>query len=157
KNMKEIVGFDRKEDDNEPKPETRLEHERELETKLILSSQIKGWNVSENLIGVKNIHEGVWEFGYAFGISRPLALAASANACTFCRENFTAGVELYGGLGEWGDLTFKGTSQYVAPGLSLNLPGGTTLCVSPGCGLTDRSHSTLVRCGVSAGFSGFVE
>ena len=155
KTLKEVVGFDGKEDHSEPNREARLEHERELETKLILSSQIKGWNVSENLIGVKNIHEGVWEFGYAFGISRPLALAASANACTFCRENFTAGVELYGGLGEWGDLTFKGTSQYVAPVLALNLPGGTTLRVSPGFGLTDQSHSTLVRFGVSHEFSGF--
>src|SRR5207244_9965734 len=121
------------------------ERERELETKLMLSSQLNGWNVAENIIGVKNIHEGVWEFGYAFGISRPLALAASANACTFCRENFTAGLELYGGLGEWGDLTFKGTSQYVAPVLAWNFPGGTTIRVSPGFGLTDQSHSTLVR------------
>jgi len=155
KTLKEVVGFDSKEDHSEPNREARLERERELETKLILSSQIKGWNVSENIIGVKNIHEGVWEFGYAFGISRPLALAASANACTFCRENFTAGLELYGGLGEWGDLTFKGTSQYVAPVLAWNFPGGTTIRVSPGFGLTDQSHSTLVRFGVSHEFSGF--
>jgi len=155
KTLKEVVGFDSKESKSEPNREARLEHERELETKLILSSQIKGWNVSENIIGVKNIHEGVWEFGYAFGVSRPLALVASANACTFCRENFNAGVEMYGGLGEWGDVTFKGTSQYIAPVLAWNLPAGTTIRVSPGFGLTDQSHSMLVRFGVSHEFSGF--
>ena len=155
KTLKEVVGFDRKEGYAKPNWETRLEHEREFETKLILSSQIKGWNVSENIVGVKNIHEGVWEFGYAFGFSRPLALAASADACTFCRENCNSGLELYGGLGEWGDVTFKGTSQYIAPVLAWNLPSGTTLRVSPGFGLTDQSHSTLIRFGVSHEFSGF--
>jgi hypothetical protein len=155
KTLKEVVGFDGKESFIEPNSETRYERERELETKLIFSSQVKGWNVSENLIGVKNIHEGVWEFGYAFGVSRPLALAATANPCTFCRENFNAGVELYGGLGEWGNVTFSGTSQYVAPVLAWNLPTGTTIRVSPGFGLTDQSHSTLVRFGMSHEISGF--
>src|SRR5262249_55272495 len=153
--LKEVVGFDGKEGQSEPNSEARLEHEREFETKLILSSQIKGWNVSENLIGVKNIHEGVWEFGYALGASRPLALAASPDPCTWCRENFTAGVEMYGGLGEWGQLKLKGTSQYIAPVLAWNLPSGTTLRVSPGFGLTEQSHSMLVRFGVSHEISGF--
>jgi len=155
KTLKEVVGFDSKDDQSDPNNEARRRHERELETKLILSSQIKGWNVSENIIGVKNIHEGVWEFGYALGVSRPLALAASANACALCRENFNAGLELYGGLGEWGNVTFKGTSQYIAPVLAWNLPDGTTLRVSPGFGLTDQSHGTLIRFGVSHEFSGF--
>ena len=156
KTLKEVVGFDGKEGQKDPNSEARLEHEREFETKLILSSQIKGWNVSENLIGVKNIHEGVWEFGYAFGASRPLALAASPDPCTLCRENFSAGVEMYGGLGEWGQLKLKGTSQYIAPVLAWNLPSGTTLRVSPGFGLTEQSHSMLVRFGVSHEISGFV-
>ena len=155
KTLKEVVGFDGKDSQTEPNSEARLERERELETKLILSSQVKGWNVSENIIGVKNIHEGVWEFGYSFGLSRPLALAASANACTLCLENFSAGVEMYGGLGEWGDVTFKRTSQYIAPVLAWNLPSGTTVRVSPGFGLTGESHSTLFRFGVSHEVSGF--
>ena len=104
---------------------------------------------------MKNIHEGVWEFGYAFGVSRPLALAATPYQCTFCRENFTAGIEMYGGLGEWGNMTLHGTSQYIAPTLAWNLPSGTTLRVSPGFGLTGESHGTLIRFGVSHEFSGF--
>jgi len=155
KTLKEVVGFDGKEGQSDPTREARLEREREFETKLILSSQFKGWNVSENLIGVKNIHEGVWEFGYAFGVSRPLALAASPDPCTLCRENFSSGVEIYGGLGEWRQVTLKGTSQYIAPVLAWNLPSGTTLRVSPGFGLTEQSHGTLIRFGVSHEISGF--
>ncbi|HYR44697.1 MAG TPA: hypothetical protein VER98_16820, partial [Terriglobia bacterium] len=65
------------------------------------------------------------------------------------------GLELYGGLGEWGNVTFKGTSQYIAPVLAWNLPNRTTLRVSPGFGLTGQSHGTLIRFGVSREFSGF--
>ena len=155
KTLKEVVGFDGREDHAEPNSEARLEKERELETKLILSTQANGWNISENLIGVKNVHEGVWEFGYAFGVSRPMALAASAEACTLCRENFAVGAELYGGLGEWGDVTFRGTSQYLAPVFAWNLPNGSSLRVSPGFGLTDQSHGMLFRFGVSHEISGF--
>ena len=155
KTLKEVVGFDGKQDHAGPNDEVRLERERELETKLILSSQVKGWNISQNLIGVKNLHGGVWEFGYAFGVSRPLALAASSNACTLCRENFTAGAEMYGGLGEWGDLTLRGTSQYIAPVLAWNLPSGTSLRLSPGFGLTEQSLGVLLRFGVSHEISGF--
>jgi len=57
-------------------------------------------------LAVKNFSTGdPWEFGYALGLSRPLALEASPNRCTLCRENFIVGAELYGGLGDtqsWG-------------------------------------------------------
>jgi hypothetical protein len=155
KTLKEVVGFDGKDDQATPNSEARLQHKRELETKLILSSQVRGWNISENLIGEKNLHQGKWEFGYAAGISRPLALAASPDGCTFCRENFAAGVELYGGFGEWGDLTLRGTSHYIAPALAWNLPSGTALRFSPGFGLTEQSHGMLLRFGVSHEISGF--
>jgi hypothetical protein len=155
KTLKELVGFDGKDSQSAPNSEARLEHESELETKLILSSQIKGWNVSENFIGAKNIHGGTWELGYAAGAYRPLALGASPDSCTFCPENFSTGVEVYGGLGEWGDMTLRDTSHYVAPVLAWNLPSGTTLRFSTGIGLTDQSHGALFRFGVSHEVSGF--
>src|SRR5947199_4103201 len=76
------------------------ERSHELETKLILSSDYHDWNISENFVAAKNLSqsEGV-EFGYAFGASRPLARLASGANCTFCRENFIVGAEMYGGLG----------------------------------------------------------
>jgi len=146
--LKEIVGFDGKKDLEEPNDETRHEHERALETKLILSSDIGQWNLSENFIGEKNVHEGQWEFGYALGLSRPLA-TRTGRRCTFCAEKFTGGVELYGGLGEWGKFTLRGTSQYLAPVLLWTLPSETTIRISPGWGLTDESVTTLFRIGVS--------
>jgi hypothetical protein len=148
KTLKEIVGFDNKDDLNEPNSVSRHEREHEIETKLILSSEIGEWNLSENFIGVKNIHEGPWEFGYALGLSRPVK-AATGNRCMFCAERFAAGLELYGGLGTWEKFTMRGTSQYIAPLLIWSLPSETTIRVSPGWGLTDQSVPVLFRFGVS--------
>ncbi len=50
-----------------------------MELKLILGSNVRGWNISENFIAEKNFAGDPWEFGYAFGVSRPLRLAASAH------------------------------------------------------------------------------
>jgi hypothetical protein len=96
-----------------------------------------------------------WEFGYAIGASRPLALKASAKRCAFCRENFIAGAELYGGLGDRYSFGLHDTSQYLAPVAAWNMPSGWTLRLSPGFGLNDQSHQFLLRWGVSREFSGF--
>jgi hypothetical protein len=148
KSLKEIVGFDGVADLAEPMSETREEKEREIETKLIFSSQIGQWNLSENFIGAKGIHGGKWEFGYAVGLSRPLA-APTGRRCTFCAEKFSAGIEVYGGLGEWGDFTFRNTSQYIAPTVLWSLPSETNIQFSPGWGLTSNSVGNLFRFGFS--------
>ena len=44
-----------------------MEKERELELKLILGSNYRGWNISENIIAEKNLSNEPWEFGYAVG------------------------------------------------------------------------------------------
>lgn len=156
KTLKEVVGFDSGLDNAEPNSETRHEIKREIEAKLILSSEIKGWNISENFIAEKNlIAADPWEFGYALGVNRPLALAASPRDCNFCRENFRAGVELYGGLGERHRFTLGGTSHYLAPVISWTLGNGTTLRLSPAFGLTPQSHRALIRVGVSHEFPHF--
>lgn len=155
KSLKEVVGFDSEKDFAEANGELRRERKRELETKLILSSNFRGWNVAENFIAEKNLGGGAWEFGYAVGLSRPLALAASPRECTFCRENFRAGMEFYGGLGTVHDFTLSGTSHYIAPVLSWELPSGTTLRFSPGFGLTGESHRVLLRFGVTYEIEGF--
>jgi hypothetical protein len=147
--IKEVVGFDGKEDFTEPNSETREEHEQELETKLILGGQKGAWNLAWNFIGEKNVTAASpWEFGYAAGLSRPLA-AATGRRCAFCRERVVAGVEVYGGLGEWGKFTMRGTSQYIAPVILWSLPTETTFRFSPGWGLTDNSLKTIFRFGVS--------
>ena len=98
KALLEVVGHDTRED-LIPR-NSRAEKEHEAELKLILSSNFEGWNVSENFVAEKNLGPFPWEFGYALGTSRPLALKARPNACNFCPENFALGAELYGGLGE---------------------------------------------------------
>jgi|ERR1041385_1926172 hypothetical protein len=149
KTLREVVGFDSKDDQSGSNAEARREHKREIEGKLIFSSDFKGWNLSENFIAEKNLQEGTWEFGYAIGLGRPLGLAATATPCNLCRENFTVGVEAYGGLGTWYQPSLAETSHYIAPAVAWSLPNGTTLRVSAGLGLTANSHDTLLRFGVS--------
>jgi len=155
KTLKEVVGFDSEKDFAESNGELRRERKREMETKLILSSNFWGWNLAENFIAEKNLSNAPWEFGYAVGLSRPLSLAASPRECIFCRENFRAGVEFYGGLGTVHEFTLSGTSHYLAPLLSWELPNGTTIRFSPGFGLTRESHRVLLRFGVAYEIAGF--
>lgn len=125
------------------------ERDHELETKLILSSDYRDWNISENFIAAKNFSqsEGV-EFGYSFGVSRPLARLASGGNCRLCRENFIAGIEMYGGLGSTIDgFTPRATAHYVAPVVSWAVSDNATLRFSSGFGLTDPSNPVLLRIG----------
>jgi hypothetical protein len=127
----------------------RHEKKREVELKLILSSNFKGWNVAENFTSEKNLAGSPWEFGYAVAVSRPLSLMASPNACRFCRENFTMGAELYGGLGDRYSFGLHDTSHYLAPTVAFHMPSGPTLSVSPAAGLNSNSHGFLLRFGVA--------
>lgn len=146
---KEIVGFDSSTDFEEPLREVASEREREIETKLILSSNRNGWNFAFNAIGEKNLAGGPWEFGYALATSRPLRFEAIPQSCTFCRENFAVGLEVYGGAGEQGHFTLRGTSHYVAPSIAWNLPDRFTLRFSPGWGVTGNSLRSFIRFGIS--------
>jgi hypothetical protein len=154
--LKEVEGHDVEADYAVPNALARQEHDHELEFKLLLSRNFKGWNVAVNPIATKNLSpSNPWEFGYAIGASRPLALKASAKRCNFCRENFIAGVEMYGGLGDTRTLGLPDTSHYLAPVAAWNLPSDWTLRLSPGFGLNDNSHRFLLRWGISREFSGF--
>ena len=128
----------------------------ELETKLILSSDVHNWNLAGNFIVEKNLsqNEG-FEFGYALGASRPLSSLASGAACRFCRENFSAGLELYGGLGSTQGFGFHDTAHYVAPTLSWQMSDNSTLYFSPAIGLTQQSNAALLRFGYAYELRGF--
>jgi hypothetical protein len=155
KTMKEVVGHDVESDYMVTNGDARRQHKREMEWKLILSSNSKGWNFSENIIAEKNLSNEPWEFGYALAASRPLALKAAAKRCNFCRQNFVVGAEMYGGLGDRHSFGLRETSHYFAPAAAWNLPSGWTLRLSPGFGLNDNSHKFLLRWGVSREITGF--
>ena len=153
--MKEVEGHDVESDTLDPNAVAGREHEHALEFKLLLSSTHKSWNFVENTIATKNLSNEPWEFGYALGASRPLALKASAHRCTLCRENFIVGAEMYGGLGDRYSFGLHNTSHYLAPVAAWNLPSGWTLRLSPGFGLNDNSRRFLLRWGVSREIAGF--
>src|SRR5207253_6239561 len=122
----------------------------------LLSKTFKGWNIAENTLAAKNLANSPWEFGYAIGASRPLALKASVQRCSFCPENFIAGIELYGGLGDRYSFGLHDTSHYLAPVIAFHMPNGPTLSVSPAAGLNSNSHGFLLRFGVSYEVNQFV-
>ena len=153
--LKEVEGHDVESDFLVSNAEARKEHIHEVELKLILSSTFKGWNFTENSVAAKNLSNSPWEFGYALGASRPLALKASAKRCAFCPQNFIGGAEMYGGLGDQHSFGLRDTSQYLAPVLAWNMPSGWALRISPGFGLNDNSHRFLMRWGVSREITGF--
>jgi len=148
KMLLEVVGHDGQADLAEPNDDTHDEQEHEAELKLILSSNVKDWNISENFIAEKNLGHEPWEFGYAVGTTRPLRSRASGKPCIFCLEKFIAGAEVYGGLGDTDSLTLKDTSHYIAPILGWQLPRGR-LSFSPGFGLTSTSLDRIYRIGLS--------
>ena len=151
---KEVVGH--ASDLAEPNDILGRERARELETKLILSSNLRDWNISENFIVEKNLSEDEgFEFGYAFGVSRPLSRLASAGNCRLCRENFRVGGELYGGLGSSRQFGFRDTAHYLAPVIAWQVSDNASLQFSPAFGLTHGSSPLLLRLSYSYEIEGF--
>jgi hypothetical protein len=149
KALLDVVGTDGKAELAELTSETRAEKKREFEAKLILGSYFKGWTIAENFIAEKNVSHAPFEFGYAIGASRPLALAARPERCNLCAENFQAGVEVYGGLGTHADFGLHDTSHYVAPIVAWTLANGVTFSASPTFGMSETSARFLLRVGMS--------
>jgi hypothetical protein len=128
----------------------RVSKAHELETKLILSRDVRSWNIAGNFVVDKNLLRGEgFEFGYAFGLSKSLAPLTSSD-CTWCRQRFEAGLEMYGGLGS--TITGFGTNdtaQYIAPTVSWSLREKGTLRFSTAIGLGHETSGALFRVGYS--------
>jgi hypothetical protein len=149
KTILEVVGHDGQTDLAAPNGDARREHQHEAELKLILSSNLKSWNVAENFISEKNLGHAPWEFGYAIGATRPLRSAASERANMWSADKFVAGAEVYGGLGDTDSLTVRDTSHYIAPVVGWYLPKSMRLSFSPGFGLTSTSLGRVYRVGLA--------
>jgi hypothetical protein len=130
----------------EPIADLREEHAHEIEGKLILSSVVGAWNVSENFIVEKNLSEDEGlELGYSVGVSRSLGGPAVGRSCHLCRENFIVGAEAYGGLGSTLERSLEDTRHFFAPVIGWRASDHTTLKVSAGFGLTNASDRYLLR------------
>jgi hypothetical protein len=144
--QKEVVGSGRL--PFEPIDELTEEHAHELEVKLILSSAIGAWNVSENFIVERNLSQSEgFEFGYSVGVARHLGRLARATNCRVCPENFVVGVEAYGGLGSSEGFARAEQRHYVSPVISWRVSDRSTVKAALGLGLTCNSDHALVRVG----------
>jgi len=153
--QKEIVGGGP--DVISPNSELQSTKNHELEAKLILSGTAHDWNIAGNFITEKNLSQSEgFEFGYAFGVSRPLASLASGSPCRLCRENFIAGIEIYGGLGTTEDgFGVHNTAHYVAPVVSWQISDNGSLRFSPSFALTQEGSPVVLRFGYSYEVRGF--
>lgn len=149
KSVLEVVGHDGAADLGGTLAEGRRERKHEAELKLILSSDAKGWNFSENLVFEKNLMNSPWEFGYAFAASRPLRFAGSAHRCMFCLRTLNTGLEIYGGLGDTNHPGLHNTSHYAGPVGGWQIPGGPRLSAGIGFGLNDYSLPRIFRVGLA--------
>jgi len=152
--LKEIEGH--AEISSERNAELSRTRAHELETKLILSSDVHDWNLAGNFLATKNFSadEG-FEFGYALAVARPLARLASGRQCRFCPENFVAGLEMYGGLGSTIDLSLHDTAHYLAPAIGWQISDNSSLRFSTGFGLSHVSYPVVLRFGYSYEIRGF--
>jgi len=149
KSLLEVMGHDSISSFQVNNADTHADIEHSIESKLILSSNFKGWNASENFMAEKNLSNQPWEFGYALAAARPLTLEASPRKCWLCLQNFDAGAELYGGLGDRYSFGLKQTSHYAGPTVAFRTPAGVTYSFSPQFGLNDNSIGSLWRFKVS--------
>lgn len=147
KSLLEVVGHDSVSDLAQPVRESRPEKQREAELKLILSSNARGWNFSENIISEKDLANAPWEFGYALAAARPLALHGAARPGALAPQNFIAGVEMYGGLGDRYSFGLHDTSHYIGPTVTYALPKGMSAVFATNFGLNDNSVDRIYRLG----------
>lgn len=149
RSLMEVVGHDGVAELGGSSAEGRREKKREVELKLLLSRNWRGWNFAQNTIFEKNLGGGPWEFGYAMGTSRALRQRASSGLCAVCLERFAGGVEMYGGLGDRSSPGLRDTSHYVTPVLQWESLRGTTFSAGPAFGLNANSAGALLRLKVS--------
>ena len=156
KNILEFVGHDGQSDLSDPNRTAKLDRDHEAEFKLILSSNVKGWNFSENFIVEKDLSHAPWEFGYAVAAARPLHRATS-RVGTFSAEKFIVGAVAYGGVGDTWALTLRDTSHYLSPVFGWQLPTDMRVSLSPGFGLTRSSLDYVLRVGFAVEFDHLIE
>lgn len=128
-----------------PNGVARPEREHEIETRLILSRDHRGWNFAGNILAAKDLSGEPWQFGYSLAFSRPFSTAKSSRSCNVCRRAFSAGMEFYGGLGDAHQFGLSQTSHYLGPAISWELANGIAFKAAPNFGLTQQSQRVFVH------------
>ena len=145
KSVAEIEGHSSQEDFAIANGVARNEREHEIETKLILSRDHRGWNFAGNILAAKNLSGEPWQFGYSLGSSRPFSTAKIAEPCSLCRQAFSAGLEFYGELGDANQFGLSRTAHYLGPAISWELASGLAFKAAPSFGLTGESQRAFVH------------
>lgn len=128
--------------------------ERELETRLILGHDFgERLRVAFNWISEVDLASGVWEFGYAAGLTHTLLEREGVNG--FGLKELSFGFEAFGGLGDSDrGLTFDGskTEQYIGVNLKSEFANHVEFLIGGTFGLTGSSQDAILRTQLSYEF-----
>ncbi len=124
KSLLEVMGHDSISDLQITNAQGHREVEREVEMKLLLSSYVKSWNISENFSVEKAMNRN-WSLG---SLAMRLASPAAGELCggeelRAVPAEPDAGAEMYGGLGTRDGFGLRATSHYIGPSLGMDLQG----------------------------------
>ena len=128
-----------------------MDKEREMELKLILGSNVNGWNISENFIAEKNLASGV-----PGNLVMPSASAVRCSWRPAAQRMYFLPREVSRRerkcMAAWATATVSATrltSQYLGPTINWTAPNGMTIGLSPQFGLNSYSIPFLFRFSVS--------
>ena len=79
-------------------------------------------------------------------------MTAGSKDCFFCRENLSAGAEIYGGLGDMDGFGLKETSHYAGPTVGIQYSARADNRVFSPFGLNANSVGVIYRFKVSYEF-----
>ena len=131
--------------------QARQDVERSLELKLILSSNFKGWNVSENFIAEKASRRslGIWRMLWA---TPSAGTGGQSQTLRLLPGKLRRRSRVYGGLGTTNSFGLEATSQYAGPAVAFNIPNGPSLTFGTDFGLNANSLGVIYRFNVSYEF-----
>ena len=115
KTIREVVGHDSRYDFLVPNWLAHMDKEREIELKLILGSNVRGWNISENFIAEKNLAGYPWSSAMRSRPADPCnSRLAPANA-PFARRSFRRAWKCTAASGDTDGFGLHLTSHYLGP------------------------------------------
>ena len=149
KTILEVVGHDGQADLAGPNGEARREHQHEAELKLILSSNLKSWNISENFIAEKNLGHAAMGVRLRGGRCPAPAQRRQRPRMHLLRREILG---RRGGLRRPGRHGCAHPARHLAlhrPAHRLAAPKDMRLSFSPGFGLTRPASARVYRVGLA--------
>lgn len=129
-----------------PEPESEINREKILESRLILSQDFSGWNVAFNWINESDLHTRRHDFGYSVGMMKKLHSKEGHEEHHAPFATVAAiGFEFFGALGD--DRRFgiwpSRQEHYFQPSITLHFGRHSMASIGYGLGLSNASDDLM--------------